>query len=497
MEYFKKVSVDELLDLSTAEKIEISDKVIQALKGSMTEAISTTELGHKLEVFIENTTTSVFLSAIEEIELQDIFNANRTFVVEKFLKKIRHLLTVQPPNKNKNTYRAQKENTSIKYTTNTTANLSQPPEIPLHPEEKQRLLQYITKIEQMILMNVSKSFKSKGTNHVIREILKIDQDNIDNSYDLDVSQLKRVFQETEIQYFINDPTRINTYITYLEGLDTKEQRPEIHRVIEALETDMLESYQGFLYEKVCELGTEEELKKVYEKIKDQLVDLSKSTTGNYFIQKFISVYSPKETFTLLKDHLGIYPENSNILFSLALRAAQTGEIEIVEYMIESIYMREALMKRLIFNENGGFDSKKHRLAIALLSVRTKYLRELQLETISLYSKTWLFNKVGLQIVTALVNSNLDPAVQAVFLGTMTKEFIGLNKTRAGQEFLETLANLGDHSLRKTINTIRRTYQTKDTSRASYQNRKRDNWQSERGIEREKREKENAFKRPKR
>lgn len=410
MEYFKKLDINEFIILPYTEKPDVAHRVIDALGNEVNKVIRSIGLSKKIEQFIQHLNASSLCELIQRISVDDIFNTNRAFTVEKILKRARDV----------------KEDFSA--------------------EQIKIIRDFAATLQKMILLKPEKAFKSKGTNYVIRELLKIREG---------VDPLIQQIESMEIEYFIYNTTGINTYTEYIDVIRKKKKAEIVTQIMKIANIEMLKGYQSFLIEKIWVLAKKEERDEMFEKIKQHLLDLAKDPVGNYFVQTLIQHYDPVPIFNALKGSFSELKSNSNVLFYLCIEACKKKKIEIVEYMISSVFLRESLIKRLLFNEKGGFDSKTHKLAELLLSVKTKYLPELQMECISLYEKYWLFNKIGQRILTALLGKLLDKHIAAVLIGSMSKDFLGLLKAKGGVELLKVIEQAADEKTRRQIQYIRR------------------------------------------
>ncbi|OAG31846.1 hypothetical protein NEDG_00321 [Nematocida displodere] len=413
MEYFKRIELDELSALGEKERMEVACKVVSTLGSEINLLIQNSELTKKLEQFIAYLPADAFTDLVEKVKIKDVFNTNTTFIAEKILK------TIQSHSK---------ASTAV---------------------QKEVQMQFVEQIQTSILSNIKKSLKSKGTNYLIREIIEIGSS---------TQPLLSALGKIDVEEFLEDKTKINTYATYLGALPEAACKESVDALVDLLEVEMLRDYQSFLYQKVCSLSTQKNLDAIFYKIKNALGELCKDRVANYFMQSFIEAYDPAKLFPLLAEELSSFPKNSNILFGLAKRACQTNNGEIVEYLIEKVFYREDIMRRLLINELGGFDSKTSKLGMALLSIKTKHLRDMQLETISLYDKHWLFNNLGQKIVIALISSKLDKDIEKVFIRSMVKDFIGIYRTKGGSVLLSAIDRVAEPEIKRELKKLARVSQ---------------------------------------
>ncbi|KAI5191719.1 hypothetical protein NECID01_1600 [Nematocida sp. AWRm77] len=407
MEYFKKLEVNELFFLEEREREDAVETVIRAIEPELNRIVKASSLGKKMEQIILLCTSSSLCKVLKSVVIEDVFNGNMSFVVERLLERAQELKNILP-------------------------------------EEQEIIDTFTQHIVSLILVNPSKAFKSRGTNHVIRKIL------VGRSS----KELVQEIESFDVEYFLSDKTRATTYTVYLDVAEKEAQAKGIDTLVSMMEPSMLRDYLSFLYQKVCELSSETHLDTIFEKISPEFADLACDPIANYFIQTFITCYNPEKAFSLLLPVLHTFKLNNNVLLCLCKRACGQQAVSIVEYLIKHIYGKDLLMKRLIFNEDGGFDSKTYRVAVLLLSVNTAYLEELQLECISLYEKYWLFNKIGQKLVLALLQSNLNREILQVFVGVMKKELLGLRRAKGGIELLSAIKKVADPSLQRHIRALK-------------------------------------------
>ncbi|KAI5192359.1 hypothetical protein NEMIN01_1973 [Nematocida minor] len=400
MEYFKRVDVSEMEGMTEEEKQEVSEKVVQMAQSEVNKIIQVSSLARKLEQFIKHLSVESLSGLVSKIEITDIYHRSTTYAIESILKKIEEQKTLTE------SYKA-----------------------------------LLKSIETAVLSNPSKAFKSKGTNHIIRAMLRI-------GYSTD--GLKEEIRETPIDYFIEDTTRVATYSEYVDQADTKEKERITEYLVKIMDTQMVTGFQAFLYEKVCKLASTAQLCEIFERIKADIPDLCKDKVGNYFMQSFISVYAPEEIYRIIEEHIHTFPANSNIVHVLLMRAAAENKVSVVESAMERVFKKDAIMSTLLFHETGGFDSKSYKLAVKLLKMKTKYQKTLQMQCMGLYERYWLFNKIGQEVLIALLDSNLDAAVAKLLTSTMTKEFIGICKTKGGNNLLNAIEKVSDRETRKQI-----------------------------------------------
>lgn len=404
MEYFKRVDVCEMEGMTESEKQEISEKVVEMVCGKVNEIIKANSLARKLEVFIKNLSVEGLSSLVAEVVISDIYHRSTTYVIEAILKKIE----------------AQKELT----------------------KSYRNMLEAI---ESAVLENPIKSLKSKGTNHIIRAMLRIGYS---------TEKIKKEIKNLPIEYFLEDTTRIATYAEYIDHAPIEEKEKMVEYMVKVLETDALKGYQGFLYEKVCGLASKAQLEEIFQKIKHEICGLSLDRVGNYFMQKFIAVYPVSEIYKELQDTVHSFPTNSNVVHALLMKAAEEENVSVLESAIEKIFKKDEVMRTLLLHEKGGFDSKSYKLGLQILRVKTKYQKPLQIQCMGLYERYWLFNKIGQQILISLLRSKLEPAMCKLLTSTMTKEFIGIWKTKGGDELLQEIERVCDRETRKKILAVK-------------------------------------------
>ncbi|KAI5184898.1 hypothetical protein NEHOM01_0449 [Nematocida homosporus] len=405
MLYFKRLDINELDALPFEEKERSCRNIVAQLDQKLSNIPQDREMLKKLEYFLPYLDKDGLCLLIDQLVFKDVFCGPTAFFIEKMLKQCKLLADS------------------------------------FDPTATEQVTQFISRIQSEILQNPKKAFKSKGVNHIIRELLNSTRDK---------TKLLAAIAKVPLEYFLDDPTRLSTYKVYLDVLEGEPQTQLCTKLIDYLEIEMLTSYQSFIYQKVCSVCNTSDKQRLFKKVSPHLPELAKDKVANYFVQSLIMNYPAAETFTLLVDSLGSLPSNSNVLFSLGLKACQDKHLVAVEYLVENIWLKDMLIKRLLFNEKGGFDSKTHQLAIALLSLTSKYLADFQLEVISLYEKYWLFDKIGQKVLIALFSKPIDPAIKSLLIGTMAKEFLGIMRTKGGPQLLTAIEKVSDFSTRKRI-----------------------------------------------
>lgn len=404
MEYFKRVEVSEMEGMPESEKQEVSEKVVSMICDRVNEIVKVNSLARKLEVFVSNLSVKGLSALVDKVSISDIYHRSITYAIESILKRI-------------------EEHKKL-------------------PKAYKRLLE---EIEEAILKNPLKSFKSKGTNHIIRQMLRIGHS---------TERIKREIKDMPIEYFLEDTTRIVTYSVYMDCVEEERERI-VKYLVKSLDSSELRGYRGFIYEKVCSLASKEQLDEIFQRIKSEIGEISLDRTGNYFMQKFIQVYPVGEIYRILEENIHSFPSNSNVVHSILMRAAEEGDRYIVESAIERIFKKDTVMSTLLFHETGGFDSKSYKLAIRLMAVESRYQGMLQMQCMGLYERYWLFNRIGQKVIIGLLQSKLDKAVCKLLTSTMTREFIGICKTKGGEELLQEIEKVSNKETKKKIDEARK------------------------------------------
>jgi len=407
MEYFKRLNMEEVLGLYGSEKDAAVENIVGNISKSVDAILKTNETSKKLEELVPHLNAASLCAILSAFKLEDVFNTKTSFFVEKLVCRVKEL------------------------------------GMEAFGSSQTPVQEFLDTVETGILVNPRKALKSKGTNHVIREVL----------YIRSCGRVAEAIKSMEIEYFLEDATRTATYNVYLTVADAAEKRRIVKYLAGTLTSEMLKGHLSYLYQTACRHAEIEDLDRMFDRIKEALPELASSPMGNYFVQDLVETYRVSKIFPVLRPVIHTLKTNSNVLFSLCRRACAKNMPHAVEYMIEHAYMADSLMKRLIFNEGGGFDSKTHKLALSLLSLRTKYLQRFQLECISLYEKHWLFSKIGQKIVKAVLLSGVDRDILRVFTSTMEKEIQGLRKAKGGEEMLSVLGKVGGSYLRRKIRGV--------------------------------------------
>lgn len=404
MEYFKRVQTSELDGLGWIEKQEVSEKVVEIAKKEVNEIMKINSLARKLEVFIRYLSVGSLSDLAGSIKVVDVHNKNITYVLEAMLKRI---------------------------------------------EEQKKLAdnfkKMIEKVSALVQKNIMKSLKSKGTNHIIRVLLRIGHS---------TDQLKVHIKNVPIEHFLEDSTRSATYVEYINYVPKEERERIVEYMVKSISIDRLTSYTAFLYEKACTIASLSQLQEIFKVIKPELLSLCKDSIGNYFMQAFIRVYPPEEIYAVLEPHIHTFQRNSNVLRALVTRACEEKRANIIESVIERVFEKDTLMHTLLFHEAGGFDTKSYKLALKILSVRTAYQESLQMQCVALYEKHWLFCKVGQEALICLLETDLDKEIVNLLLRTMTKEFIAIRQAKGGDALLNAIEKVADRETRRKISIVR-------------------------------------------
>ncbi|KAI5170728.1 hypothetical protein NEFER03_0187 [Nematocida sp. LUAm3] len=417
MEYFRRIDVDQISNLEKQEKEDCAQKIVSILGKQINQIFMHNELLVKFEYFIPHMCASTLSEAISHLEVDDIFNGKRAFLMEKFLVHSRELETY------------------------------------FSSEEKPVISEFIKKIEDILIDKIEKGLRSKGTNHIIRELLSYKEVN---------PELLSAIETVSLLSILEDPTKTSTYIKYLEVLQKEKKKQTIYRLIDLLEVNMLKSHQSYLYQKACELASYDQKASIFQKIEDSLLSISLDPIGNYFVQTLILTYDVESIFKSLQENLSQFQRNSNVLYHMCVQACKEKKTHIVDHLLSTVFPVDSLMQRSIYNENGGFDSKGYKLASALLSVQSKALSSFQLEAISLYEKYWLFHPIGQKIIVSLLRQPLDQEILSVFLGTLSKELLGIAKTKEGHLLLSSIERVSSLPIREKIRTIRKIKKREET-----------------------------------
>lgn len=410
MEYFRRIDVDQISNLEKKEKEECAQKIVSILGKQINQIFTHNELLVKFEYFIPHMTPSALSEAISHLLIEDVFNGKRAFLLEKLLVQARVLEEL------------------------------------FSSEEQAVINEFIRKIEDVLVEKIEKALRSKGSNHIIREVLSRQKPN---------PALLSAIEACSLPSILEDPTKISTFITYLQVLPREKRKETISKLIGLLETSMLKSHQSYLYQKACESASYDQKEKIFKKIQDSLLELSLDPIGNYFMQTLILTYDIESIFKHLQENLSLFQRNSNVLFHLCVQACKEKKTHIVDHFLSTVFPVDSLMQRSIYNENGGFDSKGYKLAAALLSVPNKALSSFQVEVISLYEKYWLFHPIGQRIIISLLRQPLDPEISNIFLGSLSKELLGIAKTKEGHLLLSAIERVSHPSLRERIRSIRK------------------------------------------
>lgn len=431
-------------NVSRESREEAADKILETVKSCIPSILKNATLSQKLEKLVTYLSRRTLRLVRSHVSPDSIFNKNVSRLAEKALASIRQ----------------KKEEGGT-----------------VDEEEEREDEEFVQKVKAYILAKIEKAVRSKASNHVIRELLRIKEHAAD---------IAACIREMDINVFLADTTRINTYASYLDAVAAPEREKCIDALLDILVPNMLRDYHAFLYEKICRTGTREQLERVYEKIGAYVPELAKDPVGNYFVQTLISVYDPVPIFFSLRQVLGSFSGNSNIIFSLVERGCvlssgmRTGHFltpkkekeyaakitEMIEYIVDNVLGMDGLMQRLICHSAGGLDSKGCRLAALLLSVTTRYLGDLQLQCIAAYERAWLSSKTGQKLVVHLIKSRLPKEIEAIFVGTLKKEIPGLAASKGGAEILEVLGRALKGADRDTRRTIRQCLERRQTGKAA-------------------------------
>ncbi|EIJ88511.1 hypothetical protein NEPAR06_1561 [Nematocida parisii] len=406
MEYFKRVRTTELDGLPWNEKQEVSEKVVGIIRNNVNEIMQINSQAKKLELFIRYLSVDALSDLVEKVSVVDVHNKNITYVLETILKKIEQQKTL----------------------TESCTNL-------------------LVSISNGIQKNIMKSFKSKGTNHIIRVLLRIKY-NVEGLID----SIKKV----PIEYILEDSTRTATFVEYLSYTSDEEKSKIVKHLLSILTVDHLKGYTSFLYEKVCKLSDDAQLDQIFLVIKPAVLELCRDEVGNYFMQTFISVYDPAKVYKILKPDIHGFNTNNNVVQTLLKRASDMGCTDILESAIKRLFTIDTIMHTLLFHKTGGFDSKSYKLAIKLMCAKTKYQNALQMQCVALYERYWLFNKVGQEIIISLLRyTNISSEVITLLTSTMTKEFIGIHESKGGSALLDAIYAVADRDTRRKIAMVRK------------------------------------------
>ncbi|KAI5161065.1 hypothetical protein NEAUS04_0368 [Nematocida ausubeli] len=406
MEYFRKVQTTELDGMPWNEKQEVAEKVVGIVKDAVNEIIHVNSQAKKLELFIRYLSVESLSDLVEKVKITDVHNKNITYVLEAILKKIEQQKVLTPPYK-----------------------------------------VLIETVNARIQKNIMKSLKSKGTNHMIRVLLKVGHD---------TEGLLEAIKNVPIDYILEDSTRTATFAEYMSCVSEEERERVVKYLIKVLTVDRLKGYTSFLYEKVCRAASPAQLDEIFQIIKPDVLELCQNEVGNYFMQVFISVYNPRKIYPLLEKHVHTFQINSNVMHSLLSQAARHECAGILESIMERLFTIDTVMHTLLFHSMGGFDSKGYKLALKLMSAKTKYQEALQMQCVALYERYWLFNKIGQEVLIVLLRcKNLSREVVALLTSTMTKEFIGIHESKGGDALLDAIESVADRETCNKIKIVRR------------------------------------------
>ncbi|KAH9385591.1 uncharacterized protein NEMAJ01_0487 [Nematocida major] len=404
MEYLKRVHMSELNGMSWEEKEKVSERVIGITKGEVNEIIKINSLARKLEIFIRHASTDSLGLLLENLKILDVHNKNITYALESILKRIED-----------------------------------------HKILTDAYKSLVEKVSKLVCKNITKSLRSKGTNHIIRALLRIDHKS---------EGLKDEMKALPMGHFLEESTRSATYAEYLVRAESSERERVVAYLVESMRVENVKNYNSFLYEIACRFASREQLDKMYAVIRPVLMDICKDPVGNYFMQAFVSAFSAQTVYAEIEGEVHTFQANNNVLHKLLIRAAEEGAVHVLESAVKRVFRQDQLMHTLLFHGADGFDSKSYKLGVKYLQVPTRYREEMQVQCLGLYEAFWVRNRIGQEIIVELLRSGLGTELKTLFLSTLCRDLVGIKEARGGEKVLDAMWKVADAGVRRKISAVR-------------------------------------------
>ena len=215
---------------------------------------------------------------------------------------------------------------------------------------------------------------------------------------------------------------------------------------------------SYFFEDLVSFVSRKHIDAFFLKIKDHIAELGLSENSNYVIRRLTERCAPKMLYRYLSDSLERYPKNSNIVLSLLFSLYDAHENTEFLELVANFYGPDNLFQNILIS-NGKIVYKYVKLIGLVMSLkeskceRKNVVKQINLDFLSLFDPSWLYEKAGRELVQGFVTGSALPRQKRQFISRIEKEYGKLASNYYGKKLLVTVSRYADNDRRLKIISI--------------------------------------------
>lgn len=208
------------------------------------------------------------------------------------------------------------------------------------------------------------------------------------------------------------------------------------------------------YEAISEIASQKNLELIYNKIKDQIMEIALCEKSNYFLQSFIRNFKkPGLIYPLIQ--LNEFDSNSNVILSLLESLQRNGEFKLCSFLIKNFYNCEKnLFQEFLLSRHETLDTKYSEAIVNFMKMPERFNFKVNEDFMKYFEKSWLKSKTGRSLIIGFAQGSCKSSEKIAFFNKNIDLFWNCTKWKDGRAFAKALTHYTtEHSRKKAFEIL--------------------------------------------
>jgi len=212
--------------------------------------------------------------------------------------------------------------------------------------------------------------------------------------------------------------------------------------------------RGFFYEILPTIASSANLKLLYNKFKDSVMELCMSDKSSYFIQSFLR-NSKFGSLIYQKIELDKFDPDSNVVLSLLESLQGEKEFLLVDKLIKEFYEIEScVFKSLLLEKHDGLDTKYIKAITNFMLFPKNQDYKVNSDFVKYFQKDWVNSKAGISLIVGFAGGSADAKHKKDFFRKNIDLCWNAHKWKEGRDFMKKVVEYTDgHSRKKAYEIL--------------------------------------------
>lgn len=212
--------------------------------------------------------------------------------------------------------------------------------------------------------------------------------------------------------------------------------------------------RGFFYEILPTIASSANLKLLYDKFKDSVMELCMSDKSSYFIQSFLR-NSKFGSLVYQKIEFDKFDPDSNVILSLLESLQGEKEVLLVDKLIKEFYEVEScVFKSLLMEKHDGLDTKYIKAITNFMLFPKNQDYKVNSDFIKYFQKDWVNSKAGISLIVGFAGGSADLKLKKDFFRQNIDLCWNAYKWKEGRDFMKRVIEYTDgHSRKKAYEIL--------------------------------------------